>query len=204
MYKKTKLSILKEECKIEVKVINLKDKNNKEYYNIMIKLNNHSIEPSPRPRNSIKVKGFYDPLASYKNYLKKQIKEKLPKDFKICEGPIEIEINYKKNPPKSWSIQKIIYTFKSNNLNYHSKPDNDNIEKTVYDTLNEIIWKDDKQIWKNCTSKTYSINNETIININAYKDEFNEYKDLKIDRNWKKTSPKYLVDFIEKLKKKGE
>ena len=68
------------------------------------------------------------------------------------EGSKRVDIRAWKATPKSWS--------KKERQEYHMKPcqrkpDNDNIEKIVWDGLNGIAYEDDSQITKNGTEKVW-------------------------------------------------
>jgi len=116
---------------------------------------NQSLEPSQRPRSS-RFSGFYDPLAYYKDVLIERVEEILPEDFVPCKGEIEIHIEWLRVPAKSGTtLKQLLYSF-LDILVPLTKPDNDNIEKTVYYTLNGKLWKDDSQIYYNSTKKLFS------------------------------------------------
>lgn len=177
--------------KIKNSDILLKIKEYKEYYIIEININSLTA-PSQRPRTTIKNDHFYDPLESYKKYIQRNIKniiEKCFKQFKIIEGYVEIKIEYSMIPPISWSKIKRYNAIKGF-IKPVVKPDNDNIEKTIYDTLNKIIWKDDNQIVKNETIKFYNTEEFTNIIIKGYKNNI-ELKNKRINK-----------DIIKKLSKK--
>lgn len=163
------------------------------------------IEPAPRPRtasvfktdekgNKIMVGSrIYDPLAYYKDYLKKFFNSNIInnhkfKDYKFpFDGYIEVELEFTKVPPKSWSIKKKYYALKGSQK-YVSKPDLDNAEKTLYDCLNEILFKDDSQIieshsikyyaYKDSTKATFKLYNMKIPEGRLSKEDMEEWKDL--------------------------
>lgn len=123
---------------------------------------NQALEPSQRPRSS-RFSGIYDPLAYYKQELIKKLLEVLPEDFEPCKGEIEIHIEWLRVPAKSGTtLKQLLYSF-LDVLVPLTKPDNDNIEKTVYDTLNGKLWKDDSQIYYNSTKKLFSPEEATFV-----------------------------------------
>lgn len=169
--------------KIKNSNILLKIKEYKEYYIIEININSLTA-PSQRPRTTTRNDHFYDPLESYKKYIQKNIKNIIKEkyqDFKIIEGNIEIKIDYSMIPPISWSKIRRYNAIKGF-IKPIVKPDNDNIEKTIFDTLNKIIWKDDNQIIKNETKKFYNIEEFTNITIKGYKNDI-QLKNKRINKN---------------------
>lgn len=149
------------------KLLNLRNSNlellsyniGKEYTTLEFQLDT-IICPAERPRTSMRIKSFYDPLSSYKNEFRKKIKNILPKEFKICKGEVEIHIEMNIKPPKSFTRKQLLYSFK-NRIFPLVKPDNDNVEKNLFDILTKVIWEDDTQITFNSTRKRYSVNEYT-------------------------------------------
>lgn len=58
-------------------------------------------------------------------------------------------------PPASWSQKKQREAL-LNNILPTSKPDVDNVIKGIFDAMNEIVWKDDKQVVELTVKKRYS------------------------------------------------
>ena len=88
-------------------------------------------------------------------------------EFKDYDGGVEVWINAYYTPPKSLSEKKkkeLIGT------PYLKKPDDDNIEKIIFDALNGVAYADDCQIYINHTEKYY--NEKDFVSIEIY------YKDL--------------------------
>lgn len=69
--------------------------------------------------------------------------------------------------PKSWSDKKR----KEHESKFRAKtPDNDNIEKILFDAMNNYIMKDDKMIVHSSVAKFYSVNPRTEIEIYQFSD----------------------------------
>jgi Holliday junction resolvase RusA-like endonuclease len=81
--------------------------------------------------------------------------------------PMEIRIQVYVEPPKSWSKKrraKAIFF----DTPYLSKPDNDNIEKAIWDAMRGIVYKDDSQIYNNSCRKFYEAKSETYVIITEH------------------------------------
>ena len=100
-------------------------------------------------------------------YFKQMVLKQLPNDFEIYKGPVIIEIDCRMKRPKShYRIGKNKNLIKKSAPLFPLKtPDWDNIGKFVCDCLNEIIWKDDKQIISGKVEKFYSKTACTILKI---------------------------------------
>ena len=85
----------------------------------------------------------------HENELAKQAKAQLPSDYEKLSGPLAVDLKFymprpKSLPKKDWE-------------GYHwKKPDLDNMEKILWDSLNDIVWNDDSQIAYISASKRYS------------------------------------------------
>lgn len=118
------------------------------------------IEPSMRPRTS--YGRIYDPLATYKTIINKKVKDFLDKNNYEYPEKAEIECDLKLyiTPNASYNkyekLMALINTKKPT-----SKPDIDNCAKTIFDTLNETVYKDDAQIYKFSGEKIFDVNEKT-------------------------------------------
>lgn len=63
------------------------------------------------------------------------------------KGAIEASMTFYMPIPESWSKKKQ-EAHKGDNVPHISKPDIDNLEKGLYDSLNKILFMDDGQIYK--------------------------------------------------------
>lgn len=95
--------------------------------------------PRPRFRNAGKFIQTYMPTSYTKH--KAYIQSQLPK--KMLNSRLKVSIYFYFAPPKSWTKnQKLI----SIGQYKRTKPDIDNLIKTVLDAANDHLWKDDNQI----------------------------------------------------------
>ena len=131
-------------------------------YNFVINMNDEYKSPmsSPRPRfmNRGKFTKAYMPKSytDFKAWLKRQLPElALDKELKV-------EIRFYFPMLKSWSKKKQ----DENVMSYkRTKPDIDNLIKTVLDACNNHVWIDDNQIVKIASSKQYDWNSRIEIDI---------------------------------------
>lgn len=123
-------------------------------------------EPQGKARPRATVIGgharVYTPksTASYENLVRLAFLEQ-NRGAEPEKGPVQIEMTFYFAPPKSayWPVNS-----KHNGelkdgwaLKKHtSKPDIDNLAKSVLDGLNGVAFKDDSQIWRVTASKMYS------------------------------------------------
>lgn len=70
------------------------------------------------------------------------------------EGPVAVKIEFTLTPPKSWSKKKKAEAHKGLILPV-VRPDLDNFEKLVLDSINGIAFNDDSQVVKLESSKRY-------------------------------------------------
>ena len=71
----------------------------------------------------------------------------------ILTGPIVLNLTFHITMPESWSEKK---KKRMEGQPHTTKPDRDNLEKGVCDSLNKIVWKDDGQVYDGRTRKYYS------------------------------------------------
>ena len=145
--------------------VDYKKLKNPERIKIIININD-IVEPAARPRTSSRLStGLYDPLSSYKNYLKRNINELLHKKcpkFTPLEGSAIVESLITIKPPSNFSDYQKIMAIR-HWIKPLTKPDNDNYEKTIFDTFKNILWLDDSQVSFNSTEKRYGTENNTEI-----------------------------------------
>jgi Holliday junction resolvase RusA-like endonuclease len=73
------------------------------------------------------------------------------------KGPLRISVLYMFKPFKSWSKDKKEKAL-NGALRHTATPDLDNLMKALKDSLNAIVWKDDKQICSyGCIDKCYGL-----------------------------------------------
>lgn len=75
------------------------------------------------------------------------------KNKELITGPIAVNVLFLMPIPKSWSKKKKAEA----EGQYHTKrPDTDNLIKGLFDSLNNLVWKDDNQVCKISAKKIYS------------------------------------------------
>lgn len=116
-----------------------------------------------RPRFTMNGKHTYTPdtTKNFEHLIKLDF-QKMYGKIDITENPIEVNIVVKHKIPKriSKKIRKnILYTPCT------VKPDIDNIVKLIMDSLNGLVYKDDKQVFKVTAIKVYAEEDEIFIGI---------------------------------------
>ena len=85
---------------------------------------------------------FYDPQSVIKKRVVNHVMAQI-NDFKISSEPLQLQIAFYFEMPKSWSKKKK----ERMRLKYHtSRSDIDNLIKFILDTFNGILYEDDAQI----------------------------------------------------------
>lgn len=92
--------------------------------------------------------------ASYENLVKVKAEEAMAGRPAI-EGAVAVNIRLFVTPPASWSQKKQREAL-TGCIRPTSKPDVDNVIKGVFDAMNEVVWKDDKQAVDVRVTKSYS------------------------------------------------
>jgi Holliday junction resolvase RusA-like endonuclease len=92
--------------------------------------------------------------ASYENLVKVKAEEAM-NGRPVIEGAVAAVIWLYVRPPASWSKKKQAAAL-SGELLPTSKPDVDNVVKGIFDAMNEIVWKDDKQACDVTVRKRYA------------------------------------------------
>lgn len=138
-----------------------------------------------RPRFS-KYSGAYKSKKDieYENLIKDSFL-KVAKGFEPSKRPvsIHIEANYKltKSTPK-YVVDEVTYS----DYDYvpQSKPDIDNIAKSVLDALNGIAYIDDKQVYNLTCAKYFDTISDTdyLIVVIYYYDDYRTIEDIKNER----------------------
>ena len=116
--------------------------------------------PSPRPRFSRKTGGAYMP-KEYTLWKKRFLKEWLKHGIEKFEVgvPLAVDLKFFIKPPSSISrVKKNQNILKSETWRVVKKPDLDNLEKSVLDSVNGHAYEDDNQISDLHSFKRYSLN----------------------------------------------
>lgn len=143
-----------------------------DYVDLLIDIDNFNLKAYERNR-AARSGHTYDPLSTYKVEFHKlfdsKIKNAIPEPLL---GYCYIEINRYLTLPKATSKIKREAAMNKEYLPT-KKPDNDNIEKIIFDIMNKLVYHDDGQIIDNRTRKFYGEKHRTVIKIKIYKEEFN-------------------------------
>lgn len=132
--------------------------------NVRIEINfNETYEapigsPRPRFRNTGRFVQTYMP-ASYTKH-KDFIREQMPNV--LLNGELKVTLSFYFEPPKSWSNRKRLLAIGQYK---RTKPDIDNLIKTVLDAANDHLWKDDNQIVEIHSFKQYAEEPKIILEV---------------------------------------
>lgn len=91
--------------------------------------------------------------ASYENLVKLKAEEAMA-GRPVIDGPVQVFVWLWVSPPASWSQKKQRAALEHQTFPT-SKPDIDNVIKGIFDAMNEIVWKDDKQVVNLSVFKRY-------------------------------------------------
>ena len=138
-----------------------------------------------RPRFSKRSRAYKDKKDVEYERLIRECFLKEAKDIEPSERPIaiKIEAHYKlaKNTPKY--VREMLFY---NDFNYvpQSKPDLDNIAKSVLDALNGVAYIDDKQIYSLTCNKSFDIESDiSYLDVEVGYFQYNTLEDIK---RWRK------------------
>ena len=112
--------------------------------------------PRPRFRNAGKFVQTYMPTSYTKH--KTYIQGQMPK--LLTDKNLKVSLYFYFEPPKSWSKKRkliAIGTYK------RTKPDVDNLIKTVLDAANKHVWQDDNQVVHIDSYKMYAEESKIVI-----------------------------------------
>ena len=132
--------------------------------NVRIEINfNETYEapigsPRPRFRNTGRYVQTYMP-ASYTKH-KDFIREQMPNV--LLNGNLKVTLSFYFKVPKSWSNRKKLLAIGQYK---RTKPDIDNLIKTVLDAANDHLWKDDNQIVEIHSFKQYAEEPKIILEV---------------------------------------
>lgn len=104
----------------------------------------------------------YDPQSQEKEVVKALMRGQV---IKKLEGPLEIEINFYFEVPKSYS-KKRAKACLNGDEEHTKKPDIDNLVKFYLDCMNDLVFKDDAQVVKLVARKIYAETPSVEITIN--------------------------------------
>lgn len=95
-----------------------------------------------------------DKTASYENLVKVKAEEAMQGNA-LLDGAVSVDIELKISPPSSWSQKKQQQAL-SGLIYPTNKPDLDNCAKGIFDAMNNIVFRDDKQVVKLTITKFYA------------------------------------------------
>jgi Holliday junction resolvase RusA-like endonuclease len=118
------------------------------------------IDPTPKDRPRYSNGRFYTPTKT-KNF-EELIRVLLSQEWHSPPllGPLEIKIIFQIKRPLSISPKKRKYPC--------VKPDLDNLEKSLLDSCNNILWKDDALIVKSTKEKIYGKEGMIVLQVALY------------------------------------
>lgn len=132
-------------------------------------------EPSAQPRHRHFARGSgdktfvqtYDPAMVKKKTFASIVEEFAPNE--PISGPIQLECTFYMSRPKNhYGTGKNASQLKKSAPEWHTgRPDADNLNKFIMDSLNKIFWKDDSQISCIVARKLYSEKPRTEITIST-------------------------------------
>ena len=112
------------------------------------------IEPVPASRPRVSQYGtYYSPIY---DQFRKDMSKLLMGKVILYEEPLKLEVTFYKKIPKSYSKKR---TEELDGQYITTVPDLDNLEKALYDSMNNVIYKDDSQIVDHHTRKIWTKNN---------------------------------------------
>ena len=115
--------------------------------------------PQGRPRAVRMGAGvrMYDPPKSkaYKQMVAAKVRSYMKiNGIQTITEPLAVHLNFYFTPPKSYSKKKL-KLIEEGKLHYTKLPDSDNLAKSVLDSCNKILFKDDSQIVELNIKKQY-------------------------------------------------
>jgi len=128
------------------------------------------ISHTPKAKASVRMQKnrWYNPSAKGMARTINEIKEQLPPDFQLLQGPIMMITHYRLPVRKFASVKRKKFL---DGQPHVLRPDGDNLEKFLNDCMSGVVFKDDSQIAFLFRSKTLinSLEGETIVFIRELK-----------------------------------
>lgn len=121
--------------------------------------------PVAKGRPRVGKFGTFTPKRTvlYEKLVSNTFEHKYP-NFKPYECELKMKIIAVFEPPKSWSKKKQKEAL-SNSMGKTTKPDLDNIVKSITDSLNGLAYKDDSQITSIVANKIYGEQAKVVVEI---------------------------------------
>lgn len=113
---------------------------------------------------------LYDPLKSrnFKEYVRMVAAQHAPK--KLITGPIHLNLDFYRSTPKKYQTKPKQQLIDAGELLPTTKPDIDNLAKSVKDGLTKVIWQDDSQVVSMNLRKFYSMTPKVVVHITYFED----------------------------------
>jgi Holliday junction resolvase RusA-like endonuclease len=130
---------------------------------------NFKILGTPTPKQSARfriIKGKKgDFVSSYQSKSVKdvakiialQIKPQLPKGFKLLDTPLAADIIFVFPPLKSFSKKKMEELESGKTIFKDTKPDNDNLQKALFDPMEGLVFTNDSRVCLTRCKKIYGL-----------------------------------------------
>lgn len=130
----------------------------------------HYGEPKgqPRARMSTKLNIMFDGSKSLRQTILEQVMAKMPKNFKPTSNYIECDITFYLNTPKGFSKRDTLLA-ELGIVKPTKKPDIDNLQKLIFDSLNKVLYADDSSVVTCNARKLYSCKPRTEISLRIKK-----------------------------------
>ena len=117
--------------------------------------------PIPLKRARVSNSRFYDPQhgakALYAAYVMNNLQPQLTETLTV---PLSVTFHFIFPTAKSWTAKR---TKAALGKPHVGKIDIDNLIKFFFDTMNGILWEDDRQIWRVAATKTWGISGNTSV-----------------------------------------
>lgn len=109
-------------------------------------------EPLPQPRPRVTKWGVFDKLREKKLWWKSIIAQQF---HEMLECPVEIEFIFYMKIPKSLSQKKRMEILEGE-IKHTKKPDIDNLIIGLLNSMTDVVYRDDNQVYKLHAEKKYS------------------------------------------------
>ena len=133
-------------------------------------------DPKAQPRHRHYSRGkfvkVYDPAADAKDLFASVIQHSAPEEPLV--GPVRVDLEcYFPRPKSHYGTGRNADKLKASAPLFHiKKPDRDNLDKFVLDSMSKIFWLDDCQVCAGPVTKQYSTRPRTVVRV--YKEASDE------------------------------
>ena len=111
---------------------------------------------------------FYQDIKylKYSRAIVKEVKNSLPDDFEILDGYLKVTVVYVFSPLKGMSKKDKEYLENGGYIYKNTRPDvTDNLNKGLFDALQEVVYVDDSRISEITASKVFGKKAKIILKI---------------------------------------